>query len=298
MSREIDALTSSTLRHLRDRWWNDAFTAFLEETLRPRPGKRILDVGCGTGTGEVSLSRLRVSQMQLYGVDLVLQRLRQAIEATKGANARASYAAADASRLPFRTGVFDSTYCVAVLQHIRDLGLALGEIARVTKPNGRILVVEPDNQGIYWFSSLPSGLAAFEIGRRFFARARAGPRRARGHGRRPARARSLRRQRNRASVGEAVSRLGRARRLAARFAVGRRGARRSATPLPTRLGIVAPARQRLPQSDRSLRERSARRRFLIRRDPEHAALRDRRPAVGDIRARRSLSHVAHPEPGV
>jgi hypothetical protein len=58
---------------------------------------------------------------------------------------------------------------VAVLQHIRDLGLALGELARVTKPNGRILVVEPDNQGIYWFSSLPSGLEAFEIGRRFFA---------------------------------------------------------------------------------------------------------------------------------
>jgi SAM-dependent methyltransferase len=169
MSREIDALTSATLRHLRDRWWNDAFTAFLEETLRPRPGKRILDVGCGAGTGEVGLSRLRVSQMQLYGVDLVLQRLRQAVEATRGSNARASYAAADASRLPFKSGVFDSTYCVAVLQHIRDIGLALGEIARVTKPNGRILVVEPDNQGIYWFSSLPSGQAAFEIGRRFFA---------------------------------------------------------------------------------------------------------------------------------
>jgi SAM-dependent methyltransferase len=169
MSREIDALTSSTLRHLRDRWWNDAFTGFLEETLRPRPGKRILDVGCGTGMGEVSLSRLRMSQMQLYGVDLLLQRLRQALEATRGSNARASYAAADACGLPFRTGIFDSTYCVAVLQHIRDLGRALGEIARVTKPNGRILVVEPDNQGIYWFSSLPSGLDAFEIGRRFFA---------------------------------------------------------------------------------------------------------------------------------
>jgi len=169
MSREIDALTSSTLRHLRDRWWNDAFTAFLEENLRPRAGKRILDVGCGTGTGEVTLSRLRVSQMQLYGVDLVVQRLRQAVEATRGANARASYAAADACRLPFQSAVFDSTYCVAVLQHIRELGLALGEIARVTKPNGRIVVVEPDNQAIYWFSSLPSGQEAFEIGRRFFA---------------------------------------------------------------------------------------------------------------------------------
>jgi SAM-dependent methyltransferase len=107
--------------------------------------------------------------MQLYGVDLLVQRLRQALEATRGANARASYAAADACRLPFLDGIFDSTYCVAVLQHIRDLGLALSEIARVTKANGRILVVEPDNQAIYWFSSLPSGGHAFEIGRRFFA---------------------------------------------------------------------------------------------------------------------------------
>jgi SAM-dependent methyltransferase len=169
MSREIDALTSATLRHLRDRWWNDAFTSFLEETLRPRPGKRILDVGCGTGMGEVSLSRLRLSQMQLFGVDLLVQRLRQAREATKGVNARASYAAADACRLPFLAGVFDSTYCVAVLQHIRDIGQALGELARVTKPNGRILVVEPDNASVYWFSSMPSGMEAFELGRRFFA---------------------------------------------------------------------------------------------------------------------------------
>jgi SAM-dependent methyltransferase len=169
MSREIDALTSPTLRHLRERWWNDSFTGFLEESLRARPGKRILHVGCGTGTGEISLSRLRLSQIQLFGVDLLVQRLRQAREATRGANARASYAAADACRLPFQTGVFDSAYCVAVLQHIRDIGQALGELARVTKPNGRILVVEPDNAATYWFSSLPSGTEAFDLGRRFFA---------------------------------------------------------------------------------------------------------------------------------
>ena len=168
MAAEIDALTSPTLRHLRERWWNDSFASFLEETLRPRPGKRILHVGCGTGTGEVSLSRLRLSQIQLYGVDLLVQRLRQAREATRGVNARASYAAADACRLPFKAGIFVSTYCVAVLQHIRDIGQALAEIARVTKPNGRILVVEPDNAAVYWFSSLPSGTDAFDLGRRFF----------------------------------------------------------------------------------------------------------------------------------
>jgi SAM-dependent methyltransferase len=158
-----------TLKHLREHWWDDAFTAFLEETLRPRPGKRILDVGCGTGTAEVSLARLRLSQIHLFGVDIVLERLRQAYAATRGINVRVGYAVADACRLPFAQASFDSTYCVAVLQHIRDLSGALAELARVTRPGGRVLVVEPDNAARYWFSSVPSGIEAFELSRRFFA---------------------------------------------------------------------------------------------------------------------------------
>jgi SAM-dependent methyltransferase len=79
------------------------------------------------------------------------------------------YAAADACRLPFAANSFDSSYCVAVLQHIRDLSGALSELARVTRPSGRVLVVEPDNAARYWFSSVPSGMEAFELSRRFFA---------------------------------------------------------------------------------------------------------------------------------
>ena len=169
MSRDLDALTSSTLKHLREHWWDDAFTGFLEETLKPRPGKRILDVGCGTGIAEISLARLRMSQMHLFGVDLMFERVREAYAATRGINARVGYAAADAVRLPFADSVFDSTYCVAVMQHIRDLAGALREIARVTRPGGRVLVVEPDNAARYWFSSVPSGMEAFELSRRFFA---------------------------------------------------------------------------------------------------------------------------------
>jgi SAM-dependent methyltransferase len=168
MSRDLDALTSSTLKHLREHWWDDAFTAFLEETLKPRPGKRILDVGCGSGTAEISLARLRMSQMHLFGVDLVTDRVRDAHAATRGINVRVGYAAADACRLPFAANSFDSTYCVAVLQHIRDLSGALGEIARVTRPGGRVLIVEPDNAARYWFSSVQSGMEAFELSRRFF----------------------------------------------------------------------------------------------------------------------------------
>ncbi|HXW08445.1 MAG TPA: methyltransferase domain-containing protein [Vicinamibacterales bacterium] len=169
MSRDLDALTSSTLKHLRDHWWSDAFTAFLVETLRPRPGNRILHVGCGTGTAEVSLSRLRLSQVDLFAVDLLVDRVQEARRETLGSNARVGYAAADGSRLPFHDEVFDSTYCVAVLQHIRDIPRALAEFARVTRGGGRLLIVEPDNAARYWFSSVPAGMHAFEQARRFFA---------------------------------------------------------------------------------------------------------------------------------
>ncbi len=168
MSRELDALTSSTLKHLREQWWTDTFTEFLVETLRPRAGKRILDVGCGTGIGEISLARMRLSQVELFGVDLVVERVTAAAEAARGVNARVNYAAADAISLPFGEGLFDSTYCVAVLQHIRDVGSAVAELARVTRKGGRLLIVEPDNEARYWFSSLPSGMQAFSMGERFF----------------------------------------------------------------------------------------------------------------------------------
>ena len=166
---EIDALTSPTLKHLREHWWDDEFTEFLAETLRPRPGNRILDVGCGQGQGEVSIGRLHVSQLQLAGVDLVIENATAARHKTASHNMRAGFAAADACHLPFRDAAFDSTYCVAVLQHIGDVNAALREFARVTAPNGRVVVVEPDNSARYWYSSVASGREVSGAATRFFA---------------------------------------------------------------------------------------------------------------------------------
>jgi SAM-dependent methyltransferase len=81
---------------------------------------------------------------------------------------RVAFAAADAGALPFAEGAFDSTYCVAVLQHVRDVPAAVREFARVTKPGGRVLAVEPDNSARYWYSSVESGARAFELGTRFY----------------------------------------------------------------------------------------------------------------------------------
>ena len=171
MIEQTDALTSPTLKHLRGQWWTDAFTTFLAEALRPKPGMRILEVGCGTGTAEVNLARLRLSQLDLVGIDISAARVRDALTATRYMNATVGFAAADACHLPFPNASFDATFCVAVLQHIGDVSKALAECARVIKPGGKFLAVEPDNAARYWFSSLPSGMAAFEKGQRFFAAA-------------------------------------------------------------------------------------------------------------------------------
>ena len=168
LSRTLDALTSATLKHVRDEWWDDAFTAFLVERLRPRAGNRILDVGCGAGAVELRLSRLRVPQITLVGIDLLVERAIIAERTTDGHNLRASFAAADGCHLPFPDNTFDCTFCVAVLQHIPDAAEALREFARVTRPGGRILAVEPDNSARYWYSSAAEGMSVFGDARAFF----------------------------------------------------------------------------------------------------------------------------------
>ena len=169
MATAIDALTSPTLKHLREHWWDDEFTEFLVETLRPRAGNRILDVGCGEGLAEVSIGRRHISQIRLVGIDLAPSKAAAARRETASHNQRAGFAAADACHLPFLAGAFDSLFCVAVLQHSRDVERALAECARVTVEGGRIVAVEPDNSARYAFSSAPSGVRAFDLSSRFFS---------------------------------------------------------------------------------------------------------------------------------
>jgi ubiquinone/menaquinone biosynthesis C-methylase UbiE len=184
-SPSIDILTSPTLKHLRERWWNDEFTAFLVERLKPRPGNRILDVGCGEGLGEVSIGRRHLSQVRMVGIDLIVEKVIEARRATEAHNQRVGFAAASAVSLPFRDGAFDSTYCVAVLQHVPDAMVesCVAEFARVTRSQGRVVAVEPDNTSRSAYSSVPSGAAVFETAERVFAavsadhaRSRVGPR--------------------------------------------------------------------------------------------------------------------------
>ncbi|MFN8061976.1 MAG: methyltransferase domain-containing protein [Vicinamibacterales bacterium] len=177
MPRDIDLLTSPSLKHLRDRWWDETFQAFLHDTLQPRPGKRMLDVGCGSGGAAVYLG-LHVAQVEIVGIDLVPDRAHTALEATRDHNVRARFAAGDARRLPFAAETFDSVFAIAVLQHVADPAGALRECRRVVRAGGRVLVVEPENAIRHWTSSGAAGEAAYAASRAFFdawEEERAGP---------------------------------------------------------------------------------------------------------------------------
>ncbi len=170
MPGDIDALTASTLKHLRERWWDDSFAKFLAEVLEPRPGCRLLDVGCGPGTAEFSLAAHGLRDVTIVGVDVAAEKLASAEAAARRTRheVNLAFAVGDAAALPFACASFDSTFCVAVLQHANRIHDPVREFARVTRAGGRILVVEPDNSARYWFSSVESGMQAFEMASRFY----------------------------------------------------------------------------------------------------------------------------------
>ena len=114
-----------------------ALGAILErELVPPRDGRRrrALDAGCGTGFPTALLERLGYAA---HGVDIspgLLAVARRRLPA-------AALALASVEALPYRDGHFDvATCCGSTLSFVEAPARALGELGRVLRPGGRLLV--------------------------------------------------------------------------------------------------------------------------------------------------------------
>jgi SAM-dependent methyltransferase len=109
----------------------------IAEQLLPRPGARYLEVGTGTGADALELA-------SRFGVDVVgVDVSRTMIEEARRRGLAEAHVA-DAGSLPFGDESFDGCWADRTFQHLPDPEAALAELLRVTKPEGRIVVADPD----------------------------------------------------------------------------------------------------------------------------------------------------------
>lgn len=119
----------------------------VEELLKPYVSGKALDIGCGSGDLAVFYAAKGAGYT---GVDLsssMIERARSNYAALIR-EGRADFKVADCENLPFNDGEFDVLSAVALIEYLPDPLKALGEIFRVVKTGGYILITVPNKKCI------------------------------------------------------------------------------------------------------------------------------------------------------
>ncbi|MDQ2749513.1 MAG: demethylmenaquinone methyltransferase [Pseudonocardiales bacterium] len=132
VARRYD-LTNTVLSLGQDRRWRRR----TRQCLELEEGQRVLDLAAGTG---VSTAELRRSGAQAIGCDFSLGMLQAG--RTNKRRRRVPFVAGDALHLPFADAAFDAATISFGLRNVSDVPTALGEMARVVRPGGRLVICE------------------------------------------------------------------------------------------------------------------------------------------------------------
>ena len=108
------------------------------ELARLGPGDRVLDVATGTGDLAAAALAAVVPDGEVIGVDFAPGMLARARAKVPGAR----FELADALALPFADNEFDAATVGFGARNFSYLGQGLAEMSRVTKPGGRVVILE------------------------------------------------------------------------------------------------------------------------------------------------------------
>jgi SAM-dependent methyltransferase len=104
-------------------------------------GRRVLDLGCGSGSNSVLLA-LRGAQVTGVDISTSLLSLAERRLDVNGLAGQARFTVGSAHDLPLPSASFDVVFGMAILHHL-DLKLVASETRRVLKPGGRAIFQEP-----------------------------------------------------------------------------------------------------------------------------------------------------------
>ena len=134
------------LRPVDDNWLELFGVLVRDGDLR---GRRVLEIGCGTGTLAVALAE----QARVWAVDASQEMLD--VARRRDVDGRVGWRAADAVALPFRDGWFERAVMRAVV-HLLDRPRAFAEARRVLRADGRLVLAsfDPAHFDRYWLNDL------------------------------------------------------------------------------------------------------------------------------------------------
>jgi ubiquinone/menaquinone biosynthesis C-methylase UbiE len=132
--------------HSRNFWWNSDFLKLFIKRWKLTVVKDVLDVGCGQGHWINALLPLFNRKITVTGIDKDSNHIDNATKNFKDMRKHnVRFRVGDAYSLPFDNDIFDMVTCQTLLIHLAEPKKAIAEMVRVTKPNGLIAIIEPNN---------------------------------------------------------------------------------------------------------------------------------------------------------
>src|SRR5215204_5036867 len=128
--------------------------AIVYEALRPLPGQRILDAGCGPGFYVAELAEKVRPDGFVVGVDQSADMLGLAAARSAG-RSNVEFREGEATALPVQDEEFDAAVSVQMLEYLTDVDAALGELYRALRPGGRVALWDIDWSTVSWHSEDP-----------------------------------------------------------------------------------------------------------------------------------------------